>query len=222
MVADKVELSDEVPATDNQIGADVGAAGAQTAACDLGCNVFASKSSATAAIDLQGVEIEEEKPATGPTQIEGNYIGLDATGEPLAEDATNGVRVGSAAAIDGRAARNQRRKLPSSPASGTALSRTATTRRRGQPHRDGRPRRTVRTVDRHLRLLPTSAPKRRRRAVGDSISSTNVAIEALRHRRDRRQRDRRRRNRDPHAGLDRRDREPDRRQRDRRPGNEGS
>lgn len=96
VVADKLELSDEVPATDNQIGADVGAAGALTAACDLGCNVFASQSSATAAIDLQGVELEEEKPATGPTQIEGNYIGLDATGEPLAEAAIDGVRVGSA------------------------------------------------------------------------------------------------------------------------------
>ncbi|MDX6633870.1 MAG: large repetitive protein [Solirubrobacterales bacterium] len=96
VVANKLELSDEVPATDNQIGADVGSAGAATAACDLGCNVFASQSIATAAIDLQGVQLEEEVPATGPTQIEGNYLGLNANGAPFTEAATSGVRVGSA------------------------------------------------------------------------------------------------------------------------------
>jgi hypothetical protein len=99
VVANKLEVGDEVPATDNQIGADVGEAGAQTAACDLGCNVFASQSSALGAIDLQGVEIEEEVPATGPTQIEGNYVGLDATGAAFAEAAASGVKVGSAGSV---------------------------------------------------------------------------------------------------------------------------
>jgi Periplasmic copper-binding protein (NosD) len=99
VVADKVELADEVAATDNQIGADVGDAGGQTVACDFGCNVFASQSSATAAIDLVGTPFEEETSATGPTRIEGNYVGLDATGAPVAEAASIGVRVGSAGAV---------------------------------------------------------------------------------------------------------------------------
>lgn len=97
VVADKEELLSSVPATNDQVGADVGQAGNETAACDLGCNVLASKSSGSvAAIDLQGGEFEEELPATGPTVIEGNYIGLDANGEALAEAAGSGIRVGSA------------------------------------------------------------------------------------------------------------------------------
>jgi hypothetical protein len=97
VVADKEELLASVPATDNRIGADVGEAGEETPQCDLGCNVLASKTiNSVAAIDLQGGEFEEELPATGPTEIEGNYIGLDAEGEALAEAAPSGVRVGSA------------------------------------------------------------------------------------------------------------------------------
>ncbi|HET9678082.1 MAG TPA: hypothetical protein VFP21_11340, partial [Solirubrobacterales bacterium] len=97
VVADKEELLGSVPATDNQIGADVGEAGAETPACDLGCNVFASESSGpVAAIDLQGNEFEEELPATGPTEIEGNYVGIDANGEAFAEAASKAIRVGSA------------------------------------------------------------------------------------------------------------------------------
>jgi hypothetical protein len=99
-VADKEELLSSVPATDNQIGADVGQAGAGTSGCDFGCNVFASESlGSVAAIDLQGNEFEEELPATGPTLIEGNYIGLDANSEAFAEAATSGVRVGSAGGV---------------------------------------------------------------------------------------------------------------------------
>jgi hypothetical protein len=52
-----------------------------------------------AAIDLQGTEFEEELPATGPTEIEGNYIGLDANGEAFAEAAESGIRVGSAGGV---------------------------------------------------------------------------------------------------------------------------
>lgn len=96
VIANKLELGGEVPATDNQIGTDVGSAGAATDACDLGCNVFASGGLATAAIDLQGVTLEEEGPADGPTKIEGNYVGLNASGAAFAEAATSGIRVGSA------------------------------------------------------------------------------------------------------------------------------
>ena len=99
VVADKLEIGSEVEATDNQIGTDVGEAGTATPSCDFGCNVFASQSSALGAIDLQGVEIEEEAPATGPTQIEGNYVGLDATGAAFAEAAASGVKVGSAGGV---------------------------------------------------------------------------------------------------------------------------
>jgi len=99
VVANKLELLDEVPATDNQIGADVGSAGTATAACDFGCNVFASESNATAMIDLVGTGLEEEGPATGPTQIEGNYVGLDANGEGVANAAQFDIRVGGAGGV---------------------------------------------------------------------------------------------------------------------------
>jgi CSLREA domain-containing protein len=99
VVANKLEIGDEVEATNNQIGADVGEAGAADPTCDLGCNVFASPSSGTATIDLQGVTLEEEAAATGPTQIEGNFIGKNANGAPFAEAATSGVRVGSAGGV---------------------------------------------------------------------------------------------------------------------------
>lgn len=86
-----------VPATGNTVGAGVGESGAGTAACDLGCNVFVSSSvTSEYSIDLHGLVAFEEKPATGPTTILGNYIGLDATGEPATEAAPSGIRVGSA------------------------------------------------------------------------------------------------------------------------------
>jgi hypothetical protein len=99
VIADKEELLDSVAATDNQVGADVG--GSNTAECDLGCNVFASSGGfgVVAAIDLQGNEFEEELPATGPTLIEGNYIGIDAYGDAFAEAAQSGIRVGSAGSV---------------------------------------------------------------------------------------------------------------------------
>lgn len=98
VVANKLELLSEVSATDNQIGADVGEPGVQTPECDFGCNVFASESGSTAAIDLLGTDVEEEGAATGPTRIEGNYIGLDANGAPFAE-AADGIQVGNAGEV---------------------------------------------------------------------------------------------------------------------------
>jgi len=86
-----------VAATGNTIGADVGETGAGTAACDLGCNVFVSSSTTSEySIDLHGLSAFEEKPATGPTTILGNYIGLDATGAAATTAAPSGIRVGSA------------------------------------------------------------------------------------------------------------------------------
>lgn len=61
--------------------------------CDGGCNVIAG---ATAAgIDLAG-NGTDEKPATGTTQIFGNYIGLNAFGTAGIPNAQQGVLVGSA------------------------------------------------------------------------------------------------------------------------------
>lgn len=80
VVADSTgPLPDGTPAKDNLIGADVGAAGAETAACDKGCNVFAGTPTG-AAVNLEGSDAFEEKAATGPTTISGNFVGLDATG----------------------------------------------------------------------------------------------------------------------------------------------
>jgi len=80
VVADSTgPLPDGTPATNNLIGADVGTAGAETAACDKGCNVFAGTPSGPA-IDLVGNNAFEEKAATGPTTISGNFVGLDTTG----------------------------------------------------------------------------------------------------------------------------------------------
>jgi CSLREA domain-containing protein len=99
VVANKLELGSEVEATDNQIGADVGEAGTATDECDFGCNVFAAQAGATAAVNLVGTPSEEEGPATGPTQVEGNYVGLDATGSEVTNGATFDVLVGSAGGV---------------------------------------------------------------------------------------------------------------------------
>ena len=53
-----------------------------------------------AAIDLVGTEIENEGPATGPTDIDGNYIGLGADGEEVENDATFGINAGSAGGVE--------------------------------------------------------------------------------------------------------------------------
>lgn len=99
VVANKVELGDEVDASENQIGTDVGSAGAATPACDFGCNVFASESNAVALINLVGTGLEEEAPASGPTQIEGNYVGLDANGEAVANASQFDIYVGGAGGV---------------------------------------------------------------------------------------------------------------------------
>lgn len=61
-----------------------------TPICDGGCNVIAA--AAGPGIDLDGNGGSEE-PATGSTRISGNYIGLDAFGQPLPNGA-EGVLAG--------------------------------------------------------------------------------------------------------------------------------
>lgn len=62
-------------------------------------NVFASKRTSAAAIDLSGAGLLDAGPATGPTAIEGNKVGLDATGAAMAEAANAGIRVGAAGSV---------------------------------------------------------------------------------------------------------------------------
>ncbi len=89
----------DVAATGNRIGAEVGATGAESAECDLGCNVFLSAETSDQAIDLHGKPAFEEKPATGPTTIVGNYVGLKADGGASTERAPTGIEVGSAGEV---------------------------------------------------------------------------------------------------------------------------
>lgn len=87
-----IEITDTVAfeAIENEVGATV-ASGA--APCDGGCNVI---SGATfAGIDLQG-NGGNEKPATGPTTIHGNYIGLSADGTETVANGSYGVLAGHA------------------------------------------------------------------------------------------------------------------------------
>jgi CSLREA domain-containing protein len=96
VVADSTgPLPDGTPAKDNLIGADVGTAGAETAACDKGCNVFAGTPSGPS-VDLVGSEAFEEKAATGPTTISGNFVGLDATGTGELPSTGYGILAGGA------------------------------------------------------------------------------------------------------------------------------
>lgn len=85
-------------ASNNNIGTTVGEPAAKTAACDEGCNVFAS-GPAGMGIDLEGNSIQGELPATGPTRISGNYVGLNAKGESLLQTANWGIYVGGASDV---------------------------------------------------------------------------------------------------------------------------
>ena len=82
-------------AVGNIIGTTVGQGGAETAACDEGCNVFAS-GPAGMGIDLEGSSGQGELPASGPTTIAGNYVGLNAKGESLLQIPNWGIYVGGA------------------------------------------------------------------------------------------------------------------------------
>jgi CSLREA domain-containing protein len=87
-----IEITDTVAfeAIENEVGATVASG---VAPCDGGCNVI---SGATfAGIDLQGNGGNEE-PATGPTLVHGNYIGLSADGTETVANASYGVYVGKA------------------------------------------------------------------------------------------------------------------------------
>lgn len=88
-------VGDESKAEDSEIGATVDAASRASADCDGGCNVIAG--AGDDAIDLVGDgAIASEAPASGPTTIHGNYIGLDGTGTVVLENGESGVDAGAA------------------------------------------------------------------------------------------------------------------------------
>jgi CSLREA domain-containing protein len=82
-------------ASGNYVGATIGLEGRETSECDGGCNVISG--AATSGIDLSGDGTEP--PASGPTWITGNYIGLNAFGTGGIPNLAQGVLVGSAANV---------------------------------------------------------------------------------------------------------------------------
>lgn len=91
-VGKNIEITDTVAfeAIDNEVGTAVASG---PAPCDGGCNVI---SGSTFGIDLEGNGVgQNEEPATGPTTVHGNFIGLNAAGTATVANAT-GINVGSA------------------------------------------------------------------------------------------------------------------------------
>jgi hypothetical protein len=76
-----IEITDTIvfEANNDQVGKTVEGAAATTQACDGGCNVVSG--STGTAIDLVGDgEGQNELPASGPTTVNGNYVGLNSGG----------------------------------------------------------------------------------------------------------------------------------------------
>ena len=86
--------SEDVKAENNEIGATVAEPAQLSDACDGGCNVISG--ALVSGVDLNGIAIQSEKPATGPTVVHGNFIGLDATGTDSATPAGLGIWAGGA------------------------------------------------------------------------------------------------------------------------------
>jgi hypothetical protein len=80
---------------DNVIGTSVSSVAAATPACDGGCNVIAAATTGSG-IDLAGASTGA--PA-GRTQIRGNFIGLDVTGNHDLGNAPDGINVGCASGV---------------------------------------------------------------------------------------------------------------------------
>ena len=84
-----IEITDTFAfeATGNEVGTAI-ATGSLAAPCDAGCNVISGATSY--GIDLQGNGGNEE-PASGPTTVRGNYIGLSAAGTAVVANSSYGV-----------------------------------------------------------------------------------------------------------------------------------
>jgi hypothetical protein len=76
-----VEITDTITfeANNDEVGTTVEGAAATTQACDGGCNVISGSNGS--GIDLVGDGIgQNELPASGPTVVSGNYVGLNSGG----------------------------------------------------------------------------------------------------------------------------------------------
>jgi CSLREA domain-containing protein len=82
--------TDAFSATNNEVGTTISGAAAP---CDGGCNVI---SGGLTGIDLNGEPVGNEEPATGPTVIHGNYVGLSANGTTVVANGTFDILVGKA------------------------------------------------------------------------------------------------------------------------------
>jgi CSLREA domain-containing protein len=81
-------------AVNNEIGGGIGGEELGTPACDGACDVI---SGASTGIDLKGDGSgENEAPATGPTSIHGNYVGLNAPGTAVVPNGTFAILAGGA------------------------------------------------------------------------------------------------------------------------------
>jgi hypothetical protein len=79
-------------AEDNEIGSTIEGAPLISEACDGGCNVI---SGASKGIELNGFE-SSEAPASGPTTVHGNYIGLDTAGSGAIVNLEDGISASEA------------------------------------------------------------------------------------------------------------------------------
>ena len=100
--AKDIEITDStagggVKAENNEIGETIEGAAAASIPCDGGCNVI---SGALRGIDLNGDLTQPiEAPASGPTLIRGNFIGLAASGTESAENTAYGILAGGADSV---------------------------------------------------------------------------------------------------------------------------
>jgi len=82
-------------AKENEIGKAISLAKRSTAKCDGGCNVIGG--AVVSGVDLDGDgSLLNEEPASGPTTIRGNYVGLGGNGETVVANAEYGVLAGAA------------------------------------------------------------------------------------------------------------------------------
>lgn len=80
----------------NEIGTELAKGAAESTECDGGCNVI---SGAGRGIDLVGSSLQGESPATGPTIIRGNFIGLNPAGTGSIVDSEWGILAGGAGRV---------------------------------------------------------------------------------------------------------------------------
>ncbi|MFL5832506.1 MAG: CSLREA domain-containing protein [Solirubrobacterales bacterium] len=82
------------PAEDNEVGATIAGPALTSEACDGGCNVISGATST--GIDLVGEDGGNEEPASGPTTVHGNFVGLKAGGTGTIANGSFGILVGAA------------------------------------------------------------------------------------------------------------------------------